>query len=256
VSAWITVSVIALLPVLLRTRKIVFTPLRVSDKDPWRLAGPYWRYKILTFTGYASDVGQRSDSYTTGTIGSSLGANGQVSSVRGSISTGVVVVDRFFLADDQGQAQSFQLSGFNAGIGEGHLVSVAWVKHGHAKKARYFMVHNHTTGQSFFSDSDIRKGITFPFPPLYVAALILMILPLAVLVPFGLVDIWQVRRFKRKGVRPLIEALAANAPGPPMAAPGVAGTVASQIKEIVALRDSGALTEPEFEAAKAKLLGA
>jgi hypothetical protein len=256
VSAWITASVIALLPVLLRTRKILFTPLRVSDKDPWRLAGPYWRYKILTFTGYASDVGQRSDSYTTGSIGSSLGANAQVSSVRGSISTSVVVVDRFFLADDQGQAQSFQLSGFNAGIGEGNLVSVAWVKHGHAKKARYFMVHNHTTGQSFFSDSDIRKGITFPFPPLYMAVLILMILPLAVLVPFGLVDMWQVSRFKRKGVRPLIEALAANAPGRPVAAPNVAGTVTAQIKEIVALRDSGALTEPEFEAAKAKLLSA
>jgi len=254
VNAWITVSVLALLPVLLRTRKIVFTPLRVSDKDPWRLAGPYWRYKILTFTGYASDVAQRSDSYTTGSIGSSLGANGQGSSVRGSISTSVVVVDRFFLADDQGQAQSFQLSGFNAGIGEGHLVSVAWVKHGRAKKARYFMVHNHTTGQSFFSDSDIRKGITFPFPPLYVAVLILMVLPLAVLVPFGIVDIWQVRCFKRKGVRPLIEALAANAPGPPRTAPAPADSVAAQIDRIVVLHESGKLSEAEFEAAKAKLL--
>jgi hypothetical protein len=206
VSAWITLSVVALLPVLLRTRKLL-TPMRVSASDPWRLAGPYRRYKVHTFTGRASNVGQRSDTYVDGSVGSRLGSDGQVSSVHGSISSTVVVVDRFFLTDGLGQTQSYQLSGFNAAVGEGHTVSVAMVSKGKAKRGRYFMVYNHTTHETYFSDKDIRKALTFPFPPLYIAALILMILPIAVLVFFGLLDIWQVRRFKKRGVRPLLAAL-------------------------------------------------
>jgi hypothetical protein len=127
VNTWITLSVVALLPVLLRTRKLLM-PMRISASDPWRMAGGYRRYKIQTFTG-------------------------------------------------------------------------------RAKKGRYFMVYNHTTRQAFFSNHDIRKALTFPFPPLYVAALTLMILPIPVLVFFGLVDIWQVARFKKAGVRPLVAAL-------------------------------------------------
>jgi hypothetical protein len=206
VGTWITLSVVALLPVLLRTRKLL-TPMRVGTSDPWRMAGPYRRYKVHTFTGRASGVNQRSDQYVTGTTSSRMGADGQMASVHGRIDTTSVVVDRFFLTDGPGETQSYQLSGFSAAIGEDHTVSVAMVSKGKAKRGRYFMIHNHTTRETFFSDKDIRKGLTFPFPTLYVAALTLMILPIAVLVFFGLVDIWQVRRFKNRGVRPLVAAL-------------------------------------------------
>jgi hypothetical protein len=206
VNTWITLSVIALLPVLLRTRKLLM-PMRVSASDPWRMAGGYRRYKIQTFTGRASGVTQRGDAYIDITVGSRMGSDGQISSVHGTGKTTVVVVDTFFLTDELGQTQSYQLSGFNAAVGEGHTVSVAAVSKGRAKKGRYFMIYNHTTRQRFFSDKDIRKALTWPFPTLYSAAMILMILPIPVLVFFGLVDTWQVARFKKGGVRPLVAAL-------------------------------------------------
>ena len=217
VNTWITLSVVALLPILLRTRKLLM-PMRVSASDPWRMAGGYRRYKIQTFTGRASGVTQRGDAYTSINVGSRMGADGQIASVHGTGKTTVVVVDTFFLTDGIGETRSYQLAGFNAAVGEGHTVSVASVSKGRAKKGRYFMVYNHTTRQAFFSNHDIRKALTFPFPPLYIAALTLMILPIPVLVFFGLVDIWQVARFKKAGVRPLVTALEKRAQPVPIPA--------------------------------------
>jgi hypothetical protein len=104
VNTWITLSVIALIPMIVRIRKAL-TSLRVDGDDPSRFAGAFRRYKIWTFTGHASDVGKRSDSYTSGEISSTLGTEGQVASVRGSIQTTSVVTDHFFLSPT-GKAES------------------------------------------------------------------------------------------------------------------------------------------------------
>jgi hypothetical protein len=64
-TTWITISVVALLPMLLHAPQ-AFTPLRVDSKDPSRFAGFFRRFTIHSFTGRASGVSQRGDSITTG----------------------------------------------------------------------------------------------------------------------------------------------------------------------------------------------
>ena len=257
-TTWITLSVIALLPLLLRTPKAL-SPLRVNADEPSRFSGVFRRYAIHTFTGYASDVGKRGDSYTKGTITSTMGTDLHPASVSGSIDTEVVVTDRFFLTDAQGQVQSFEQAGFEALVGNGHLVSLAWVIRGRKKSGPYFLIFNHVTHQAFIKDKAVRKAITFPYPTVYVAILFLMILPIPVLIVFGLADLWQVARFRRAGVKPLVASLEARAASLPTRAESntQASTttgIASALKEITALRDSGALSQAEFERAKAKLL--
>jgi len=220
------------------------------------------RYAIHSFTGYATDVDKRSDSYTKGSISSATGANHSVD-VTGSINTEVVVTDRFFLTDTQGQTQSFEGSGFEARVGNGHLVSMAWAIRGRRRSGRYFLIFNHATGEAFFNDKAIRKDLTFPYPTIYMGILTLMILPFPVLIFFALVDMWQVGRFKRSGAQPLLAMLESKATGlsalaesTAQASPAASSTtnIASALQEIAALRDSGALSRDEFEAAKAKLL--
>jgi hypothetical protein len=264
VSTWITLSVIALVPMLLRTPKAL-SPLRASAQEPSRFSGVFRRYAIHTFTGYASDVGKRSDSYTKGSISSSAGYGDSPGSVTGSIDTEVVVSDRFFLTDTSGQVTSFEGSGFEALVGNGHLVSLVWVIRGRKKSGPYFLIHDHATGETFFNDKAIRKAITFPYPTLYIALLCLMILPFPVLIFFALADMWQVRRFHRSGVRPLLESLASaadaaglsarsEAPAQATSVAASANGIASELKELVALRKSGSLSQGEFDAAKARLL--
>jgi hypothetical protein len=261
VNTWINLSIFALLPMLVRIPRALW-PLRVSAGDPPRFARPFKSFALHTFTGYASDVEQRGDSITTGKVGATRNADGLVTDVNSSITTEVVVTDQFFLTGADGRARSFQLTGFGAAIGQGHLVSVAWVAYRLRTSEPHFMIHDHTTGETFFHERALR-AISFPYPPLYVALLILMILPLPALIVFGVLPEWQVGRFRRRGVRPLLDALNARAgrfvpPAEPGALHGSAPattTIAGELKDLTALRDTGALSMSEFEAAKAKLLG-
>lgn len=208
-STWIILSVVALLPVIIHLRKH-FSPLRVSAKDSKRFAGAFSGSSISTFTGRASESTKRSDSHTSGKITSNMGSGADglhVQSVQGSVNTTVTVTDSFFLTDQNGQVQSFQLSGFDVHIGSGQLVSVAWVTKRFKKKGPYFFVYNHTTRQSYFHDTAIRKTLTAPYPSIYMALLILMILPIPVIVIVGLAEVFQRRQFKRSGIQPLVDEL-------------------------------------------------
>ncbi|HEX5714460.1 MAG TPA: SHOCT domain-containing protein [Solirubrobacterales bacterium] len=260
-STWITLSVIALVPMLLRAPKAL-SPLRVKAEDPSRFAGLFRRYAIHSFTGYASDVGKRSDSYTRGSIDGGGGVETGVS-VSGSIDTEVVVTDRFFLTNAEGKSMSFEGTGFEALVGNGHVVSLVWVIRGRKRSGSFFLIFDQTTGETFFNEKKISKAITFPYPSAYLGLLCLMLLPLPVVAFFWLAEAWQVGRLKRAGVRPLLAALQADAAGlPPEPEPAAvtvsagAGDIASGLKELAALRESGSLSELEFEAAKARLLGA
>ena len=109
---------------LLRIPKAL-SPLRVDAQGPPRFSGAFRRYAIHTFTGYASDVAKRSDSYTTGSISSS-GGNGDNNpvSVTGSIDTRVVVSDRFFLTDPR--ARSDPLRERDSKRWSGMTISCRW----------------------------------------------------------------------------------------------------------------------------------
>lgn len=251
-KTWITLSVVALLPMLLRAPKAL-SPIRVSTRDPSRLAGLFRRYRISSVTGRASDVGKRSDSYTKGSTKATVGTNGQPPSVSTDINTEVVVTDRFFLTDAQGQATSFEGAGFEARVGNGHIASLAWVSRGRSRSGRYFLIYDQTTGDVFFNDQAIRKALTFPYPPIYVAILILMILPIPVLIFFVIAEWWQRTRFKSTGVRPLVAAMDERAEGISTHS-AVPEDVATSLKELAALRSSGALSEAEYDRAKARIL--
>lgn len=231
---WITLSVIALLPMLLRAPKAL-SPLRISARDSSRLAGLFRRYAIHASTGRASDVGKRSDSYTKGSTASTTGTDGQLASVSTNIDTEVVVTDRFFVTDAQGQVTSFESAGFEARVGNGHVASLAWVTHGRSRSGRYLLILDHTTGEYFFNDEAIRKALTFPYPPIYIAILLLMILPIPVLIFFVIAELWQRVRFKSSGVKPLMAVLAERAASMPTQS-GSTADVGSSLKELAALR--------------------
>jgi hypothetical protein len=223
------------------------------------------RYAIHTFTGYASDVGKRGDSYTSGSTNSTTTttADSRTTSVTNSIGTTVVVTDRFFLTNGEGRVQSFEGTNFEAQVGNGHLVSLAWVIRGRKKSGPYFLIYNHATDEVFFNDKAIRKAVTFPYPAIYIAILILMVLPFPVVIFFALAEMVQMAMFHRAGAKPLVASFQSEAANLPVRADStphtsqVAATatdIAAALKEITALRDSGALSQAEFETAKTKLL--
>jgi hypothetical protein len=243
---------------LLRAPKAL-TPLRVSPGDPARFAGMFRRYGIHAFTGYASDVGKRGDSYTKGSITATTTSDSSSASMTSSIDTTVVVTDSFFLTDSEGRVQSFEGTNFEARVGNGHLVSLAWVIRGRKRSGPYFLIYNHATDEIFFNNKAIRKAVTFPYPAIYIAILILMVLPFPVVIFFALAEMVQIAMFRRAGAKPLIasfQSAAANLPvragSPSPASP--ATDIVSALKEITSLRNSGALSQAEFETAKTKLL--
>ena len=78
-----------------------------------------------------------------------------------------------------------------------------------------------------------------------------------------MVDIWQVRQFKKSGVQPLLDALEAGAVGMrTLAEPAAPAAIVTQtspsfareLREVTDLHTAGVLSEAEYEAAKAKLL--
>lgn len=255
---------IALVPMLLRLPK-AFAPLRLKADDPGHFARPFGRFAVHSFTGIASDVNQRSDSYTSGSINSTPNLDGSgVQSVSGSISTKVVVTDQFFLADPEGNVESFQLTGFEAAVGAGHVVSVVWAIKSLRRSGPYFLVYDHTTQRAFFNDKVLTKTFTFPYPTVYVALLLLMILPIPVVLFFALLsERWQIPRFKKAGVQPLLSALGSRyssfadhrpSTALPMTSPVSTAGITAELERIAAMRDAGVLSDAEFEAAKAKLL--
>ncbi|HEX5375496.1 MAG TPA: SHOCT domain-containing protein, partial [Solirubrobacterales bacterium] len=180
------------------------------------------------------------------------------------ISTEVVVTDQFFLADPHGNVESFQLTGFEAAVGTGHVVSVAWAIKKFRRSGPYFMVYDHTTRRAFFNDKVLTKTFTFPYPTLYIALLCIMLMPLPIVIFFALLsEWWQIPRFQKAGVQPLLSALESRnlsfvTPQPSAALPATSSTdavgITPELERIAAMRDAGVLSEAEFEAAKAKLL--
>jgi hypothetical protein len=215
---WITVSIIALIPMILHLPRFV-TLLRVKEAHPDRFSGAFMSNHIVTLTGWASDVGKRSEVHTSGQISSTLGANMNVQSVQGSVSSTTTILDNFFLTAADGTVQPFQLTDFDAQVGNDHVVSVVWTVRKFRKSGRYIVVRDHTTGQTYFSAKAIRKSLTFPFPSIYVAVLILTVLPLPVVLFFGLTAWAQEGLFKRSGVTPLVASLDAGAREMPQAQP-------------------------------------
>jgi hypothetical protein len=267
-TAWIAISVLVCLPMLVSVPR-VFSRLRVSSEDPTRFEGWWFRhYALAAYTGYASDVLKRGDAYVTGSISSTVehhgvggyGITAPVAKITGTTKTDVVVVDTFVLDDGRGRPASFSVKGFDAQIGDGHAVSVASLRR---RKGDWqpFLIYNRTTNRNFGNPKPIGK-LVFPFPRGYVILVCLTGLGIPVVLILAIRSAFQQRFFNSKGFKPLNDTMIAQAnalPGPiragaPTAAVPAGGGIASDLQQLSALRESGALSEEEFAAAKASLL--
>ena len=260
---------VVLIPVLWQLPRS-FWPVRL-DPGGTHFLGLYQRYSVGTFTGYASDIRTWSDKQTVGSV--SAQSTGTV--IGGSFVGSTTINDRrrtfevhhtgFFLKDAKGETQRFDAANVRPLIGEGHLVSAAWLVH-NGKSGNTFLVYNHTTDEWFLETTrngmkNAPRGLfkmVFPLPVVYQVLLILAIVTIPVVVIIGVGVHWQVRSFRNRGARPLVSALKQRAAGMPSRVNPSSNDVidlVTQVKEITALHESGALSVDEFQAAKAKVLG-
>ena len=269
---------LAAIPVLWQVPRS-FLPVRM-DASGTRFTGLYSRYSVRTHTGYVSDIRTRTDKLKTGTV--SARTTGIITGDMFTASTTTTdtrktherVHTEFFLTDDRGSAQPVDAVNVKPAIGEGHLVSAAWLVH-NGKTGNAFLVYNHTTRQvsaepvrlAWLSAPRGLSKMVLPLPAVYMILLCLMIVTIPLQLLFVYAAKWQVRRFLRHGSGPLksamqqrAEAMPARLPQTPIAVPPQAGPetvidLAGQVKEMSELRNSGVLTDEEFQAAKDKLLG-
>ena len=272
------IAFLVILPVLWQVPR-TFWPVRMNAAGT-HFIGLYRRYSVTTFTGYVSDIREWTDKMTIGSvtastsgtvIGSNVSATTTYHDGRRTFST---FHNAFFLTDGTGRTQSVDAANVSPSVGDGHLVSVAWLVH-NGKTGNAFLVYNHTTNQAFVEATrhgmrNARRGLVrmiLPLPTAYVVLLVLCIVTIPLVMVLGLGVEWQARQFRKRGARPLIDALhrrAAEVPPrptpapvavPSQAQPNVVIDLAAQVKEITSLHESGALTNEEFQAAKTKLLG-
>jgi hypothetical protein len=275
-SSIAVISVVVLIPILWQIPR-TFWPVRLNPTGT-RFTGLYGRYSVDSFTGYVSDVQDWTDKMTVGSvsastsgtvIGNSVMASTTVHDGRRTFST---FHDGFFLTDEAGRTRTIDAANVSPVVGEGHLVSAAWLVH-NGKSGNAFLVYNHTTDQVWIEQtrSGMRNAprglirMILPLPTIYVVVLTVLIVTFPLVFAFGLGVQWQSRRFRKHGARPLIDALQRRAAGmPPRRAQASAAVpaqaqpavidLAAQVKEITLLHDSGALTDDEYQAAKTKLL--
>jgi hypothetical protein len=244
------------------------------DSGGTQFTGLYRRYSVRTFTGYASDIGTRTDKLTVGSISAHTTVTGGMANT--SVSDNRTTMKRlhteFFLTDAAGATQSVDAVNVGPSIGAGHLVSVAWMVH-NGKVGNAFLVYNHTTNLVYVettqrgsrnADRGLAKML-IPLPTIYVVLMVLAVVTFPLLAIYGLAAMWHMRAFRNRGSKPLVSRLHQTAATMPPAARPASIVIpdqprapqidlVSQVKEMNALRESGALTEAEFEAAKAKLL--
>lgn len=221
---------------------------QVDPTDPSRFAGAGRKYVIYTYTGYANNVSKGSSSYMSG--GAYTDSSGNVTE---SVSTTVVIRDQFFLTDANGNERAFQLSDFDAAVGNGHLVSVAWAVRKHKKTGPYFLVANHTTHGTYFNDAALytiqvnHKGraqfnfLLFLFFPVGPVLMLTWVFAMRA----------QRKRFKRSGATALVDSL--EVAGSRL--PQHGDLKVDDLDRLAAFAQEGLLTSEEWTRAKDLFLG-
>lgn len=273
-AGWVFVLVLVAIPVVWQIPRTFWrVHLNASGSA---FTGLYRRYSVRTVTGYASGISNWTGSQTFGNVtGSTSGivtGGGYVStttSVHDNRRTFVTTHTGFFLTDSAGASHPVDAANVDPSIGEGHLVSVGWLVH-NRKPGNAFFVYNHTTNAVYVEDS--RRGLKNPkhglvkmvmkLPLAWQVLLFLAIVTIPLIIILGLGAHWQVKWFRKRGVKPLVASLSKQAAEMPPVQPTAASTrssaavgdLASQMREITEMHQSGALSVDEFHVAKAKLL--
>lgn len=253
-----------------------FWPVRLNRAGS-AFTGLYRRYSIATVTGYASGI---STSKTTQTVGNVTGytsgyaSDSYVSATttfrdnRRTFDTNFV---HFFLTDPDGATHTVDSANTHPSIGEGHLVSAAFLVH-NGKQGNAFLIYDHSTDLVYVEDS--RRGLktakngivkmVMKLPLAWIVILCLGIVTIPLVAILGLGAHWQVKMFRRLGTKRLVASLSQRAAEIPSASsPAVTSRssepgrdLAAQMRELTDMHDSGRLSAEEFQTAKARLLEA
>ncbi len=217
-SGVVLLIVVLVLPILWQVPRS-FWPLHLNSTATG-FTGLYRRYSVASFTGRASDVQAWSDSQTVGSV--SAHTTGTI--IGGSFVGSTSVVDsrknfkvnhtRFFLSDRNGATCAIDAANVDPAIGNGHVVSAAWLVH-NRKSGTAFVVVDHTTNSVYVEKTrrglkNAPRGLTkmvlrLPLP--YEVLLWLGIVTWPLIILFGVGAQIQLRWFRKHAVKPLVAVL-------------------------------------------------
>ncbi len=191
------------------------SPIQTSSDNPPRFTGRLSDTSISTFTGYVKGTSTRSDTTVSGTI-TPTNLDSGMSGGSGTITSRTIVTNEFRLVNPENhEERNFQVRDMNISLWDDQLVSVVWANPGGESSGKYLVAFNHSTGQAFFNETDIK--------------LVLLERPLGglmmVYIIFDIWNLWQlvlmvvyarmlnsrVKAFERSGVKPLLTALGKTA---------------------------------------------
>lgn len=160
-------------------------------------------YELYWVTGEVAESGKSMETKVHGSGGGSYG-NGYTAPV--NIRSTTTVHDQIFMIDREGKEHAFQLQDFHVACRSGNQLSVLWAVRKGKRTGPYIAVHNKTTSQTYFQDSELKKIFSYSiWYPVGIALLCLLlhnILPywgLLMVVPFVAwvyVQRKEVKRFK------------------------------------------------------------
>ncbi len=202
----------------------VFWPVRLNAAGDV-FTGLYRRYSIATFTGYASDLREWEESSVVGSIrghtSGTLHSDGNFSgttTISDNRKVFTAYYTAFFLTDDTGDTREAVAANVRPRIGQGHLVSAAWLVH-NRKFGNAFLVYNHTTNRVYWEVTrsamiPIKRGLTkmvLRLPTIYVTLLCLAIVTIPLLFVFALSAMFQLWIFRHHAGKRLLRALEGRA---------------------------------------------
>ncbi len=206
----------------------VFWPLQLNAVGD-AFTGLYRRYSIATFTGYASDLRESQVDSVVGSVrghtSGTLTADGQffgTTTVSDNRKMFTTYYSRFFLTDHTGDTREAIAANVRPSIGEGHLVSAAWLVH-NRKLGNAFLVYDHTTNLIYWEVTrsamgTAKRGLTkmvMRLPTAYVALLCLAIVTIPLLVVFALsaqIHLWIFRNRAGKRLLKVLDRRASEFP--------------------------------------------
>lgn len=141
-----------------------------GDGKPWA---------IYTFRGKVMEATKQMETKVSGGGGGGFSYRGTGGSAPVSITSTTVVHDQLFLQDEEGKERALQLQGFNIASRAGNELTALWaIKEGN-QQGPYVAIHNHTTGETYYQDTEIGKMFRPPILMLVatVAGLFFYVIP-------------------------------------------------------------------------------
>ena len=131
--------------------------LELDPRDPFRLLLGGGTYALNHATG---SVDGASKMGTTSVHGGGGGTNawGYARNIR--ISSTTTIHDQFFLRQPHGTAESIKLAGWDFPVADGHVVSAVWAVREGAGSGPFFIVVNHTTGDTRSAQAFLRSNLS------------------------------------------------------------------------------------------------